>query len=76
VHIHLDDELVAALDRRAGVRGRSALVAQIIRQALEDQQRWDGILASLRSIEEDHDWDADPAAWVRAQRRGDVRRIG
>jgi hypothetical protein len=26
--------------------------------------------------EEDHEWDADPAAWIRAQRRSDERRVG
>jgi len=77
MHITLDDRLVAQLDRRVGRRKRSAFIAQTIRRALEDERRWDDILASLGKIEgEGHEWDRDPASWVRAQRRGDVRRVG
>jgi hypothetical protein len=60
-----------------GRRKRSAFIAQTIRRALEDERRWDDIFASLGKIDgEGHDWDADPGSWVRAQRRGDVRRVG
>ena len=77
MHITLDDRLVAQLDRRVGRRKRSAFIAQTLRRALEDERRWDDILASLGKIErEGHEWDRDPASWVRAQRRGDVRRVG
>lgn len=77
LHIALDDELVAELDRRAGPRGRSALIAALIRRGLEDEQRWDDVEASLGQIaDHGHAWDDDPAAWVRAQRRGDARRVG
>lgn len=48
--------------------------AETIRRALEDERRWDDIVAALGKIaDEGHDWDADPAAWVRRQRRGDAR---
>lgn len=77
LHIWLEDDLVAELDRRAGKRRRSAFLAEIIRRGLEDEQRWDDIEASFGSItDEGHDWDEDPAAWVRSQRRGDERRAG
>jgi Arc/MetJ family transcription regulator len=77
LHISLEDELVAELDRRVGARGRSAFIAQTVRRALDDERRWDEISASLGAIAADgHDWDDDPAEWVRAQRRGDERRVG
>ena len=77
VHIQLEDELVADLDRRAGPRRRSAFIAALIRRSLEDEQRWDEIEASLGSIPDTgHEWDDDPAEWVRQQRRSDPRRSG
>jgi hypothetical protein len=58
-------------------RQRSAFIAATIRHALEDQRRWDDIEAALGSLQKsEHDWDADPAGWVRSQRRGDRRRVG
>jgi len=77
LHIHLDDELVVALDRRAGPRGRSALIAELIRRGLDDECRWDDIEASLGTISDTgHEWDEDPAGWVRAQRGSDSWRSG
>ena len=77
LHIQLEDELVAELDRRAGARRRSAFVAALIRQALEDERRWDEIESALGAIADTgHAWDDDPAAWVRAERRADGRRAG
>ena len=77
VHITLDDALVAELDQRAGVRRRSAFIAEIIRRTLDDEQRWDDIESSLGSLsDEGHQWDDDPADWVRRQRRSDSRRAG
>ncbi len=77
VHILLEDALVAELDRRIGPRRRSRFVAEAVRRALDDERRWDDIETALGSVErEGHDWDDDPAAWVRAQRRGDARRVG
>lgn len=77
LHITLEDELVAELDRRAGARRRSAFIAQVVRRALDNERRWDDIEAALGSIADSgHEWDADPAAWVRSQRRADARRSG
>ncbi len=77
LHIALDDDLVAELDRRAGKRRRSAFIAELIRRGLDDERRWDDIEAALGSIEDTgHEWDDDPAAWVRAQRSADTARSG
>ena len=77
VHIVLRDELVRELDRRVGLRRRSTFIARAVERALEDERRWELIESSLGSIgDEGHDWDADPAAWVRAQRRVDATRVG
>jgi len=77
LHISLEDDLVAELDKRVGKRRRSAFLAQLLRGALEEERRWDDIEAALGSIEPTgHEWDEDPAAWVHAQRFGDARRVG
>jgi metal-responsive CopG/Arc/MetJ family transcriptional regulator len=77
VHITLDDALVDELDQRAGARRRSAFIAEIIRRSLDDERRWDDLEKSLGSLSDAaHDWDDDPADWVRRQRRSDVRRAG
>jgi hypothetical protein len=77
LHIQLEDELVAELDERAGPRRRSAFVAELIRRALDDERRWDDVEAALGGIVDGgHDWDDDPAGWVRGQRGGDPRRSG
>jgi metal-responsive CopG/Arc/MetJ family transcriptional regulator len=77
VHIALEDELVAELDRRVGPRQRSAFIAELIKRGLDDERRWDDIEAALGVLADSvHDWDSDPAAWVRAQRHGDERRAG
>jgi metal-responsive CopG/Arc/MetJ family transcriptional regulator len=77
VHIQLDDELVRELDRRAGVRGRSAYIAATLRRALEDERRWEQIASAAGTLEASrHEWDDDPAGWVASERRGDSRRVG
>lgn len=77
MHIVLDDDLIAELDRRAGRGRRSAFIAELIRRGLADERRWEDIEAALSSIAvEGHDWDHDPAAWVQEQRHGDPRRTG
>ena len=77
LHISLEDDLVAELDRRVGKRKRSAFIARVLRRTLEDERRWDELIASIGTIpDQGHDWDEDPGAWVRAQRRADPKRVG
>lgn len=77
VHLSLDDQLVAELDKRVGPRGRSALIERLLRRAIDHERRWDDIEAALgRLADTSHEWDADPADWVRVQRVGDARRTG
>jgi hypothetical protein len=55
---------------------RSSFIAAAVRRAIVGKRRWDMIESAIGSIEDKgHEWDDDPAAWVRAQRRGDERRI-
>lgn len=77
LHITLEDDLVARLDRRVGRRRRSAFISQTVRRALEDESRWEDIEAGLGALSDTaHEWDADPASWVRAQREADMGRVG
>jgi metal-responsive CopG/Arc/MetJ family transcriptional regulator len=77
LHITLDSDLVKLLDRRVGRRRRSVFISETIRQALADEQRWEDIEAGLGALAgREHEWDADPAGWVRAQRHGDPTRVG
>jgi metal-responsive CopG/Arc/MetJ family transcriptional regulator len=77
LHITLEDDLVARLDRRVGRRRRSAFISQTVRRALEDESRWEDIEAGLGALSgTEHEWDADPASWVRAQREVDLGRVG
>jgi hypothetical protein len=77
LHISIDDGLVAELDRRAGRGRRSAFIARTVERALEDERRWEEVEASLGAVQDGgHEWDRDPAAWVRAGRRADARRVG
>ncbi len=77
LHISLSDELVAELDRRVGARKRSAFITETVRAALEDERRWDQISSAVGGVTDaGHEWDKDPAAWVRAGRRGDASRVG
>jgi metal-responsive CopG/Arc/MetJ family transcriptional regulator len=77
LHISLADDLVRDLDERVGPRRRSAFIGEAVRRALEDERRWELVEASFGAIEDaGHEWDADPAAWVREQRYADERRVG
>lgn len=77
LHITLDDDLVSELDQRVGMRGRSQYISRAVRRALHEERRRAELVEALGSIEDTgHDWDADPAEWVRQQRRDDDRRVG
>lgn len=77
LHITLDDDLVKRLDGRVGRRRRSSFISETVRRALEDDQRWEDIEAGLGALADgEHEWDADPAAWVKTQRHGDLSRVG
>lgn len=52
-------------------------IGETVRRALEDERRWEDIEAGLGALADSgHEWDADPAEWVRAQRRSDPARVG
>jgi metal-responsive CopG/Arc/MetJ family transcriptional regulator len=77
VHIDMDEALIKRIDAVAGERGRSNFVRDAVVAALDQQQRARMILSARGGISaKGHDWDADAAAWVRTQRRGDQRRLG
>ena len=77
LHITLADEVVRELDRRVGPRRRSGFIAAAVRTALDDERRWDLVELSLGAVaSQGHEWDHDPAAWVRQQRRMDTARVG
>lgn len=77
VHISLDDGIVAELDRRVGARARSAFIESAVRRALDEQVRHEALEAAFGSISATgHEWDDDPAVWVRRQRAADLRRSG
>jgi Arc/MetJ-type ribon-helix-helix transcriptional regulator len=77
LHISLDDELVKELDQRVGKGRRSAFIAETIRRTLDDKRRFEDIEAGLGALSDTgHEWDEDPAGWVRAQRHGDPSRVG
>jgi hypothetical protein len=76
LHITLADEIVEELDRRVGLRRRSAFIALAVSQALEGEARWESIESAISSIDDGrHEWDEDPAGWAHAQRRSDKRPV-
>jgi predicted transcriptional regulator len=77
LHIMLDDAVVAELDARVGARQRSRFIADAVRRALDDERRRSEIEAGLGTVADGgHDWDEDPAGWVREQRAAGQRRAG
>jgi hypothetical protein len=77
VHITLDEELVDQIDHVAGPRRRSTYITEAVRRALEADRRWELIWSGVGSISDrGHEWDEDPAGWVREQRHADPRRVG
>lgn len=78
LHIELDDEVVREVDRLTGPRGRTAFVRAAVVQAIDDAKRSAALRRAAGSLRDAqaHEWDADPAAWVRASRQADPRRAG
>ena len=77
MHIDLDDTIVTGMDAIAGLRRRSAFVREAILAAL-DRHRRTGRLRQAAGMfrDSEHDWDADPVAWVSRQHTGDSPRVG
>ena len=77
MHIELEDALIAEVDEIAGHRRRSAFVRGAVRAAVDQHKRWRLIGQAAGAIPDTgHDWDDDPAVWVRNQRFGDLTRVG
>jgi metal-responsive CopG/Arc/MetJ family transcriptional regulator len=77
MHIEMEKELVERLDAVVGERGRSQFVRRAVEAALDQHERNEKIFAARGLVSAtDHEWDADPADWVRRQRHGDRRRVG
>lgn len=77
MHIELDDAIVGDIDAIAGLRRRSAFVREAIIQAVEWHRRAEHLRSAAGALRDsEHEWDDDPADWVRRQRMGDPRRVG
>ncbi len=77
LHIEISDSLIAEVDRVAGPRRRSEFVRAAVADAVQRRRRWDRLHTARGAIaDEGHEWDEDPAGWVRAQRFGDPRFTG
>lgn len=78
LHIELDDDVVGEVDRLTGPRGRTAFVRAAVVRAIDDAKRSEALRRAAGSLRnsEAHEWDDDPAAWVRTSRQADPRRVG
>lgn len=77
LHIEMDDGLVQQIDDVAGRRRRSKFVRDAVVAALDRSRRAELIMSARGSISDTgHEWDDDPAGWVREQRHVDPRRVG
>lgn len=77
LHIELDDEIVDEIDGAAGHRGRTKFIREAIAIALQQRRQRELIRSARGSIKSaKHDWETDPARWVRDQRRVDPRKVG
>ena len=77
MHIDLDESLIKRVDEVAGPRGRSAFVRNAIERALDQVVRLRLLDSAAGSIPDTgHEWDEDPAGWIRRQRYGDPDRVG
>lgn len=70
LHITMPRELVRDLDKVAGKRGRSDFIRKAVAKEVEWERRWQHFEKAFGSFKgKKHEWDDDPAAWVRKQRR-------
>lgn len=78
LHIELDDEVVREIDGLTGPRERTAFVRAAVLRAVADAKRAAALEQAAGALRDadPHDWDTDPAAWVRQSRRDDTRRVG
>ena len=77
LRIALNDDFVEKIARRAGPRRRSVLIAELVRRGLENERRWDDIESAFGGVPDSgHEWEDDPASWVRRQRRADPNNVG
>ena len=77
MHIEHDDTIVTEIDAITGERRRGAFVREAISAAVDRHRRMGRLRQSAGMFRDsEHDWDDDPAAWVRRQRTGDSRRVG
>lgn len=77
VHIEMETNLIRRIDELTGERGRSQFVRDAVLSALERHDRLTMIESAKGAISPTgHEWDPNPAAWVRAQRRTNPRRTG
>lgn len=73
----MEGDLLDRIDRAAGKRNRSQFVRTAVEAALDRDARATSLLSALGAIaDQGHGWDADPATWVRTQRRADPGRVG
>jgi len=76
-HIHIDDAIMKRVDALAGPRGRSEFTRKALLAAVDHAERRKRFEKAVGGIADSgHEWDDDPAAWVRTMRRADPRRVG
>lgn len=74
MHLNLDDALVHEIDAVAGSRGRSAFIRDAVAKEIDRRYRW---AAFDRAVGAAPDFGSHlPRDWIRAERRGDPRRVG
>ncbi len=74
LHISIEDEVVRQLDEFVAPRERSSFIEDALKDALLRRKRLLSLEKAIGSISDSgHEWDEDPAAWVRAQRDAEPR---
>lgn len=75
LHISIDDDVVRRLDEQVGARERSTFIERAVRRELDHLSRIEALDNAIGAVAGEHEWDDDPAEWVRSQ-RSDARRAG